>query len=210
MRTAVVDTGLCNLDSVVRALEHCGADPVRATRPDALVGARRLVLPGVGAFGTAMARLHDLGFVDALDGLVRKDGVPVLGICLGMQLMLGVGEESGEEDGETKGLGWIDGRVVRLRPLAGERVPHVGWNAVDPTPGAAPFADVEPGSDFYFVHSYHVVPDDPSVVAATTPFAGGFVSAVVSGPCWGVQFHPEKSQAAGFAVLRAFLGGGTC
>ncbi|MCU0274229.1 MAG: imidazole glycerol phosphate synthase subunit HisH [Acidimicrobiales bacterium] len=206
MRTAVVDTGLSNLDSVVRALEHCGADPVRVTAPDGLDGARRIVLPGVGAFGTAMGRLHGLGLVDALDRLVLGDGVPVLGICLGMQLMLGVGEEGGE----TKGLGWIEGRVVRLLPDPGERVPHVGWNAVDPTPGSAPFTDVEPGSDFYFVHSYHVVPDDPSVVAATTPFAGGFVSAVASGPCWGVQFHPEKSQAAGFAVLRAFLGGGTC
>ena len=206
MRTAVVDTGLCNLDSVVRALEHCGADPVRVTAPDDLDGARRIVLPGVGAFGTAMGRLHGLGLVDALDRLVLGDGIPVLGICLGMQLMLGIGEEGGE----SKGLGWIDGRVVRLRPLAGERVPHVGWNAVEPAEGSTPFADVEPGSDFYFVHSFHVVPDDPTVVAATTPFAGGFVSAVVSGPCWGVQFHPEKSQAAGFAVLRAFLGGGTC
>jgi imidazole glycerol-phosphate synthase subunit HisH len=206
VKVAVVDSGLCNLDSVVRALEHCGADTVRATDPAGLDGARRIVLPGVGAFPAAMARLHDLGFVDTLDRLVRDECTPVLGICLGMQLMLGVGEEGGDE---TKGLAWIDGRVTRLRPEGGERVPHVGWNAVSPVPDSPPFAAVTPGSDFYFVHSYQVVPSDPAVVAATTPFAGGFVSAVVRDHCWGVQFHPEKSQGAGFAVLRSFLGTGS-
>jgi glutamine amidotransferase len=204
VRVAVVDHGLCNLDSITRALEHCGAEPFRATGPADLDGARRIVLPGVGAFPAAMGRLEELGLRDALDRAVLGDGVPVLGICLGMQLMLSVGEEGTE----TKGLGWIDGRVTRLVPGPDERVPHVGWNAVEPTAGAAPFATVPAGSDFYFVHSYHCVPDDPAVVAATTPFGGGFVSAVVRDACWGVQFHPEKSQAAGFAVLRAFLGTG--
>lgn len=204
MRVAVVDHGLCNLDSIARAIEHCGGEPARATRPGDLTDVRRIVLPGVGAFPAAMARLDELGLTAALDDAVRHDGVPVLGICLGMQLMLTVGEEGAE----TKGFGWIDGRVTRLVPAADERVPHVGWNTVQALPGAAPFTGLSEDADFYFVHSYHVVPDDPADIAATTPFAGGFVSAVVRGHCWGVQFHPEKSQTAGFAVLRSFLGSG--
>jgi glutamine amidotransferase len=119
-----------------------------------------------------------------------------------MHLLAGVGHEGGE----TEGLGWLDARVVRLTPTSADRrIPHVGWNEVHPADGAGAFAGVPAGTDFYFVHSYHLVPADPADVAATTPYTGGFVSAVARDNVWGVQFHPEKSQRAGFAVLRNFL-----
>jgi len=112
----------------------------------------------------------------------------------------------GDEGGPCEGLGWIAGRVERIRPGPGERVPHVGWNTVEYAPGSPLFEAVQAGTDFYFVHSYHVVPADSTVVAGTTPFAGGIVTAVRAGHIWGVQFHPEKSQTAGFAILASFLG----
>jgi glutamine amidotransferase len=199
---AVIDTGLCNIDSVARALEHCGATTVVTDEPRHLAAATRIVLPGVGAFPSAMERLRETGLTEALQDAVIGRSIPVLGICLGMQLMLA----EGEEGGECHGLGWIAGRVERIRPGPDERVPHVGWNTVDFEPGSRIFEDVEPGTDFYFVHSYCVVPADRAVIAGSTPFAGGIVTAVQSGHVWGVQFHPEKSQTAGFAVLANFLG----
>jgi len=196
----IIDSGGANLASLGFAFERLGVNAIVSADASVIRAADRVVLPGVGNAAAVMRRLES----NTLTEVIRALTCPVLGICLGMQLMLSVGEEGTE----TKGLGWIDGRVTRLVPGPDERVPHVGWNAVEPTAGAAPFATVPAGSDFYFVHSYHCVPDDPAVVAATTPFGGGFVSAVVRDACWGVQFHPEKSQAAGFAVLRAFLGTG--
>ena len=201
MTVAVINTGLCNIDSIARALEHCGAHTVVTDDPRHLSPATRIVLPGVGAFPAAMSRLHETGLVDALHDAVIERGIPVLGICLGMQLMLTRGEEGGGCDG----LGWIAGCVERIRPDAGERIPHVGWNTVEFESGSPVFEEVEPATDFYFVHSYHAVPVDSSVVAGTTPFAGGIVTAVQAGHMWGVQFHPEKSQSAGFAVLASFL-----
>jgi imidazole glycerol-phosphate synthase subunit HisH len=199
---AVINTGLCNIDSIARALEHCGARTVVTDEPRHLVAATRVVMPGVGAFPSAMSRLHETGLADALHDAVIARRIPVLGICLGMQLMLAKGDEGGGCDG----LGWIDGRVERIRPAPDERVPHVGWNTVEFAPGSPLFEGIEPSTDFYFVHSYHVVPDDRSVVVGRTPFAGGIVTAFRSDHMWGVQFHPEKSQTAGFAVLTNFLG----
>ena len=202
MRVAIIDHGLCNMDSIARAVECCDGDPIVTARPESLGNVHRVVLPGVGAFPKAMARLHEMGMVEALDDAVRSRGVPVLGICLGMQLMMTSGDEGGTP---TPGLGWIEGTVTRLQPNGGERVPHVGWNSVEPSPGRALADSVVPGTDFYFVHSFHVLPTVESTVAATTPYAGTFVSSVASGPCLGVQFHPEKSQKAGFAVIRDFV-----
>jgi len=195
----VVNTGLCNLDSICRALQECGGSPEIAST-GTLVRAERIVLPGVGAFASAMGQLGRTGLAAAVRERVLGDGVPFLGICLGMQLAAA----EGEEGGASAGLGLIPGRVTRLQPQGGDRVPHIGWNEVAQRDDATLFAGLAPGTDFYFVHSFHLqCPDD--FVAASTPYCGGFVSAVERENVFGVQFHPEKSQTAGFEVLGAFL-----
>lgn len=201
-RVAIVDYGLCNLDSVRRAVEELGGQPTIVSTGETLGEPDHIILPGVGSFPDAMRNLRARNFIDALEEQVNEVGVPLLGICLGMQLL----SRHGHEGTSTDGLGWIAGDVVRLEPAGRDRrIPHAGWNEVDPTPGSALFADVAPETDFYFVHSYHLVVDDPTDIVATTPYCGGFTSAVGRGPVMGVQFHPEKSQRAGFTVLANFL-----
>jgi glutamine amidotransferase len=203
MRTsvAVVDYGMGNIDSVVRALDECGAAAVVVSEPAELAKADRIVLPGVGSFRDAIAHLRARDLPEALDREVRQLGAPFLGICLGMQLLA----TTGTEGGPTEGLGWLPAAVERLAPTEhAERVPHVGWNEVDPVGDQPLFRGIAPGTDFYFVHSYHVrcEPDD---AAATTPYCGGFTSALHADNVHAVQFHPEKSQHAGLALLRNFL-----
>jgi len=201
-RVGLVDYGMCNLDSVKRALEECGAEVRVASSPAGLEKVHRVVLPGVGAFSEAMANLRDRGFDRALADLVHGDGVPLLGICLGMQLLA----TTGHEGGETAGLGWIDGDVVRLEPTdLDRRVPHIGWNELNPQGHDDLFEGVPSGADVYFVHSYHLACRDEADVAATTPYCGGFVSAVRRGNVAGFQFHPEKSQRHGLQLLSRFL-----
>lgn len=200
-RVVVVDYGICNVDSVRRALEECGASVTVSGRPEDLARADQLVLPGVGAFPTAMRRLAEHGLDTAIKDEVAA-GCPVLGICLGMQLLATTSSEAGG----GSGLDLVPASVVRLEPSERDnRVPHVGWNEVDALADAPLLSGIEPGTDFYFVHSYHMVCADPDHVAATTPYAHGFTSAVSNGHVHGVQFHPEKSQTAGFALLRNFL-----
>jgi glutamine amidotransferase len=197
----VVDYGLCNVDSAARALEECGATVEVSGDPDALRRADKIVLPGVGAFPVAMQNLADRGLDEALTAEVAQ-GAPLLGICLGMQLLA----TSGTEAGGSPGLGLVPATVERLTPTADERrIPHVGWNEVAPVGDPPLLQGIAPGTDFYFVHSFHVRCDDAATVAATTPYMGGFTSVVSHGEVHGVQFHPEKSQAAGFALLRNFL-----
>src|SRR5687768_16137204 len=141
-----------------------------------------------------MENLERVGLVDALDDQVRRHGVPFLGICLGMQLLATLGREVRD----THGLGWIDGEVTRLEPAPGERVPHVGWNQVELVTESPLFKGIDAGRDFYFVHSWALRPAAAPHVIATTPYAGGFTSAVHRDNVFGVQFHPEKSQFAGF------------
>jgi len=201
-RTAVIDYGLCNLDSIARAIEECGGDPFVTADPRALRQASKIVLPGVGAFGDAMTNLRKSGLSEALSHRVVEQGVPFLGICLGMHLIA----RGGEEGGEVEGLGWIDARVVKMQPRSPEeRLPHVGWNEVSATEDMPLFEGIRSGADFYFVHSYHVQCADADLVAGTTPYCGGFASAVADKNIMGVQFHPEKSQKAGFRLLRNFL-----
>lgn len=201
----VVDYGMGNLDSVRRALEECGARVRISDDPGDLAAADRIVLPGVGAFPDAMRNLAARGLDEALTKQVVDEGVPILGICLGMQLAARLGHEVEP----TQGLGWIAAEVVRMRPPAEgaqrERVPHIGWNEVVPVRDDPLFAGVPSGADFYFVHSYRVACLDPGDVLATTPYCGGFVSAFARGNVVGVQFHPEKSQHHGLALLRNFL-----
>lgn len=204
-RVAIVDYGMSNLDSIRRAIEEVGGSPYVVASPDVLGHPDRIVLPGVGAFSLAMANLRTNGLDRVLVDEVLGDGVPFLGICLGMQLLGSEGDE-GDEGGPTSGLGWIPGRISRLAPTGTDRrVPHVGWNEVVPAGSGPLFEGIESGTDFYFVHSFHLCASVEEDVAATTPYCGGFISAVARDQVFGVQFHPEKSQRAGFAVLRNFL-----
>jgi glutamine amidotransferase len=201
-RVAIVDYGMCNLDSVRRAFEEVGARPFVTDEPGDLDSADRIVLPGVGAFPDAMQRLRARGLDDALAKQVWDEGAPFLGVCLGMQLMAGIGHEGHA----TEGLGWIDACCVRLQATATDRrVPHVGWNEVTPWVDSPLFAGIPPATDFYFVHSFHVACASTDQVLATTPYCDGFVSAVQRGQAFGVQFHPEKSQRLGLRLLENFL-----
>lgn len=198
---AVVDYGMGNLDSVRRALEVAGANVRVTSDPADLADADRIVLPGVGAFGIAMDNLRTLGLDQALTEQVQL-GAPFLGICLGMQLMA----TTGTEHGTHQGLGWVPATVARLQPTATDpRVPHVGWNEVHPTSTHPVLAGLDQDHDFYFVHSYAVVCDDPAASVATTPYVGGFTSVISAGSAIGVQFHPEKSQLVGRQLLENFL-----
>ncbi len=201
-RVAIVDYGLCNLDSVRRAFETLGAQAFVTDVPAELAHADRIVLPGVGAFPDAMRNLRARGLDEALGLQVLEAGAPFLGVCLGMQLLAALGHEVEE----TKGLGWFDGDATRLVPTVGERrVPHVGWNEVRLARDSPLFAGIPPEADFYFVHSFHVECAHDDDVLATTPYCGGFTSALQREHVYGVQFHPEKSQRYGLALLKNFL-----
>ena len=203
---AIIDYGLCNLDSVARAIEECGGKAQITDAAEDLASADRIVLPGVGAFGAAIKRLRDKGLDEALEVHVRERGLPFLGSCLGMHLLA----TESLEGGTCSGLGWIDGTVKRLKPTpaaTSERVPHVGWNQIELTYPCRLFEGISPSKDYYFTHSFHLDCKEPGDIAARTPHCGGFVSGIEQDNIFAVQFHPEKSQRAGFAVLRNFLGG---
>lgn len=200
--TVIVDYGMCNLDSIARAVEECGGTPIVSDDPRALETASRIILPGVGSFARAMSNLRQRGFDSALREQALDNHVPLLAICLGMQLLA----TKGFEGGESAGLDFIPGEVRLLEPRGDDlRIPHVGWNDVEHVQSNRLFSGIPSGKDFYFVHSYHFVCADQSNILATTPYAGGFVSAVGRGNVTGVQFHPEKSQDTGFQLLRNFL-----
>jgi glutamine amidotransferase len=206
--TVVIDYGLCNVDSMLRALEECGASHVERTR-DARIVARadRIVLPGVGAFAAAMRNLREWKLIDAIQEASARGNVPFLGACLGMQLMASRGTEGAECGRSIDGLGLIGGQIVRLPQKSGERIPHIGWNEVEARPRSQLFRDMPPSRDFYFVHSYHLQLDSPDDEAGRTMYCGGFTAAIeaVGRPIFGTQFHPEKSQRHGFRLLRNFL-----
>jgi len=214
---AVVDYGVGNLRNVYKALEAAGAPARIATTQAELAGAAGIVLPGVGAFGDAAANLRRAGFERPLLDAIAV-GVPLLGICVGMQLLF----DESEEMGRHPGLGVIPGRVVKftrdLPPrevgsplLRGEgsgvryKVPQIGWNQLRHA-GADPLlAGVPDGAYAYFVHSYYCAPDDPIYTLATTDFGISYASIVRRGRVWGIQCHPEKSQAVGLRILRNFV-----
>jgi glutamine amidotransferase len=201
MSVLIVDYGMGNLASARRSFEECGARVEVSRDPSAARTANRIVIPGVGAFAQAMERLRSAGWVQAIRE-AAAEGVPVLGICLGMQLLA----EEGDEGGNSEGFGLVAARIVRMTARApGERIPHVGWNEVRPRPGVRLFDGIPAGADFYFVHSYHMVTRDPTAIIATTPYCGEVVAAVQQGVVSGVQFHPEKSSRVGFRLIRNFL-----
>lgn len=197
----VIDLGISNVGSVLRAFGRLGATALPVRDAAKLAAADAIVLPGAGAFGDGMAALRSSGMLAGVCDAARA-GKPLLGICLGMQLLA----EASEENGEHAGLGLIAGRVVRLAPDAGERVPNIGWCDIDPVPGARLFAGVAPGASFYFVHGYQLVCRAAADVAARTRFGGRDITAAVEhGHIFGLQCHPEKSQDNGLAVLAAFV-----
>lgn len=201
MKTVVIDYGMGNLASVCRALEECGADVHLSKDPGSLAAADRIVLPGVGSFAIGMQNLNAAGWPQKIRRAIENPQVVFLGICLGMQLLAA----RGYEHGETAGLGMISGEVVRFDESRGERIPHVGWNELNIVRPDPMFRFIPERTDFYFVHSFHFETASADHIAATTPYCGGFVSAVRRGNIWGTQFHPEKSSTAGFQVLKNFL-----
>ena len=197
---ALVDYGAGNLRSVENALRTVGATVHVTADPEILRAADRIVLPGVGSFRACAEGLRGIpGLVEAMDERVRVGGAPFLGVCVGMQLLA----TRGLEHGETPGLGWIAGEVREIeRTDPAIKVPHMGWNDVALTAHAG--AVLEEG-EAYFLHSYHFAAANPHEIAAMTDHGGGLVAAVARDNVMGVQFHPEKSQAYGLALLARFL-----
>ena len=197
---AVVDYGMGNVGSVMNALAFLKVPALVTMESLELRRASHIILPGVGAFGEGMANLKNRGLIPLLEE-ARDSGKPFLGICLGMQLLASFGEEGGRHEG----LGWIPGRTRRFNVKEREfRIPHVGWNDVIPESGALLFKEVSP-LIFYFVHSFVVEPDEKEVVAAYCAYGERFAAALQKENILGVQFHPEKSQKSGLAVLERFI-----
>jgi len=204
MNVAIVDYGSGNLHSAAKAFERMAGVPVLVTAdPDAVARADRIVLPGVGAFGDCRRGLAALdGMIGALEEAVIGRGTPFLGICVGMQLMA----TEGLEHGRHPGFGWIPGKVAQVAPDdPALKVPHMGWNDLR-VAHRHPVLDLLPAhADMYFVHSYHLVCDDPAHTLATVDYGGSITAAVGRDNMVGSQFHPEKSQAAGLAFIEGFL-----
>ena len=198
----IVDYGMANLRSVQKALERVGASAEISGDPDRVAEAERVILPGVGAFRDAIARLREAGLVAPLLAHL-KAGKPFFGICLGMQMLF----DRSHEDGSHDGLGVFAGEVVRSEPSPGLKIPHMGWNALRVLRPAPPLAGLD-GQAVYFVHSYHAVPADPRIIAAEADYPTPFAAAVWRDNVFATQFHPEKSQAVGLKMLRQFAGRG--
>ena len=206
---ALIDYGSGNLRSAEKALLKANETRGRLCEihttadPDVIARADGIVLPGVGAFAACMQGVQDRpGLTEALDQAVRQRGASFLGICVGMQLLA----TRGKEFGETAGLDWIGGEVRRLEPAGHAfKIPHMGWNALEDVADHPIFAGIEPGAHMYFTHSFAFYPDEAGDIAATTDHGGRFPVAVARDNLAGVQFHPEKSQAAGLKLLAAFL-----
>ncbi|REJ65933.1 MAG: imidazole glycerol phosphate synthase subunit HisH [Planctomycetota bacterium] len=196
----IVDYQMGNLRSVQKALERLGHAALVTDRAEQVATAERIILPGVGAFEDAMQALGERDLVEPIRDAAAA-GRPLLGICLGMQLLF----ERSYEDGEHEGLGLFQGEVVRFELPRQFKVPHMGWNQVDPA-GTTPLLDEIPaGSHFYFVHSYYVAPSEVTDIAATTDYGGAFCSVVARDNLFATQFHPEKSQHHGQLILRNFV-----
>ena len=197
----IVNYGMGNLTSVYSALEACGASVEICNEPDELLDKSHIVLPGVGAFENCMSNLKKQGFDKVLHKLVIEEGRPILGICLGMQIMA----KNSFEEGECQGLGWINSEVVRIDNVSEKiKVPHVGWNSIEFHEDNKLFYNLKEDSDFYFVHSYQMKCAKEKDVIAVCNYGEKITSAVCNKNIYGVQFHPEKSQDHGLQILKNF------
>jgi imidazole glycerol-phosphate synthase subunit HisH len=196
----MVDYGMGNLKSVSNAVERMGGVPEIVSEPDTLAGYDRLILPGVGAFTEAIATLRATGLGEAVLSYAHS-GRPLLGICLGMQLLCA----SSTEDGLHEGLGWFRAKIVRFQLVPGIRVPHMGWNTVHVERDHPVFANLERDFDCYFVHSYHATEGEPCHVIGTTMHGVRYPSVLARANVCAMQFHPEKSQPAGLRLLGNFI-----
>lgn len=195
----IVDYEMGNLRSVQKAFEAVGAKALITRSPAKIRKASKIVLPGVGAFRDCMQALRKYRLIDPILQAIA-DGKPYLGICLGLQVLF----DEGEEFGRTKGLGIIPGRVVRFQLPKTYNIPHMGWNQIRRERQSPLFKGLKAQPYFYFVHSYHAVPEDNSWVTSTTSYGKRFVSSVGKGKIFACQFHPEKSQAEGLKLLKNF------
>lgn len=199
---AIVNYGLGNVQAIANIYKKLNIPVTAAVTSRELKQADKLILPGVGSFDWAMKRLDESGMRATLDELVKGDGKPVLGICVGLQMMAKHSAEGGRE-----GLGWIDAEVKRFddsKFTQKTHLPHMGWNDVEPTVPGGIFANMELPARFYFLHSYYFAPNNPKDVLATTDYDGPFASSAGHGTACGVQFHPEKSHRWGVQLLKNF------
>lgn len=195
----VIDYGMGNLRSVINAMKEIGSPAELFTEADRVMGFDRIILPGVGAFQEAMENLRSMGMVEALNAHVEA-GKPLLGICLGMQLIC----RESSEDGQHEGLGWIDASVAHFPTGEGLKVPHMGWNAIEICHENPVVGGIKSGADVYFVHSYYVDCADKQHEVGSTEHGIRFASVIARENVYGMQFHPEKSQHVGMQLLRNF------
>lgn len=202
MSIMIIDYGMGNLKSVRRAFEECGAEVFVSSNPKDIKKASKIVLPGVGSFKDGIINLKRNGFFDVIIESCSVGNKPILGICLGMQMLA----DKGYENGESDGLGLVPGSVIKLETQSDKyRIPHVGWNEVDIIRDDVIVNDVPNRADFYFVHSYHFVCKNDDNVVAVTPYCQEITSIVQKDTIWGVQFHPEKSHKYGFKIIKNFI-----
>lgn len=203
MKIVIIDYGLGNLGSMANMLKKIGAEAVVSCDPDVIGNAARLILPGVGSFDAGMRNLEKCGLISLIGARVLKDKTPVLGVCLGMQLL---GKRS--DEGKLEGLGWIDCETIRFKFDNDKRnlkIPHMGWNTVKVCQQHPLFEGLETDNRFYFVHSYHVVCSNSKNMLAKTNYGFDFNAAIVKDNIMGVQFHPEKSHRFGMQLLKNFV-----
>lgn len=197
---AIVDYDAGNIKSVEKALQHLGEQPVVTRDTELLLRADKVIVPGVGAFGDAMEKMHQYGLTDILRTIAEK-GTPLFGICLGLQLFF----ESSEESPGVEGLSLIPGKIVKIPAREGYKIPHMGWNSLHVSPSSRLLKGIEDGAYVYFVHSYYLKAEHPEDVAATTEYTVKIHAAAEHGNVFATQFHPEKSGEVGLKILKNFI-----
>lgn len=197
---AIVDYDAGNIKSVEKALQYLGEEPVVTRDKELLLGADKVIVPGVGAFGDAMEKMHQYDLVPVLKEVAGK-GTPLLGICLGLQLFF----ESSEESVGVEGLSLLSGKIVRIPDSEGYKIPHMGWNSIKVSPSSRLLEGIKDGSYVYFVHSYYLKASHEEDVAATTDYIVNIHAAAERGNVFATQFHPEKSGEVGLKILKNFI-----
>ena len=201
MKIAIIDYGMGNIHSVSKAIELCGAKPIVTNKKSQLTSCEKIILPGVGAFDEAVIEMEKLGLISVIKEQV-KNKKPILGICLGLQLLF----ETSEEAKSKKGLGILKGRVIKFNAKLGQKIPHMGWNNLDDVSTGCPLLNrISAKEQVYFCHSYYPEPMDKEIIAATCDYGVKFACALARDNIYGVQFHPEKSQAVGLKIIRNFV-----